>query len=259
MRNRELGLLVDLQADVRQRREQRGSNETKGQFHDEAAGQDRPSQGQMQREPQGQIQREQSQPQRQRDQGTTGQSQRDQAPGGMQQRDRDTTGQGQREPQRSQQQRQRDRETTGQGQREPERSQQRQRDRDTTGQGQREPERSQQRQETPRQGQAPQRQEQPAQQGRQDQTQGVGGGSVSLTAEQRTKIRQSVLPNAPRTSNVNFSISVGTTVPERVRVVAVPKVIVDVHPEWRGYLYFVVDERIIIVDRNHRIVAILVV
>ena len=82
---------------------------------------------------------------------------------------------------------------------------------------------------------------------------------MSLTAEQRTKIRQSVLPNAPRASNVNFSISVGTTVPERVRVVAVPQVIVDVHPEWRGYLYFVVDERIIIVDRNHRIVAILVV
>ncbi len=175
------------------------------------------------------MQREQSQPQRQRDQGTTGQSQRDQAPGRVQQQQREES------------------------------QQQRQRDRDTTGQGQREPERSQQRQETPRQGQAPQRQEQPGQQGRQDQTQGVGGGSASLTAEQRTKIRQSVLPNAPRASNVNFSVSVGTNVPQSVRVVAVPQVIVDVHPEWRGHLYFVVDEQIIIVDRNHRIVAILVV
>jgi hypothetical protein len=65
--------------------------------------------------------------------------------------------------------------------------------------------------------------------------------------------------HAPRASNVNFSLSVGTAVPRSVRVVAVPRVIVDVHPEWRGFLYFVVDDQIIIVDRNHRIVAVLVV
>ncbi len=81
-----------------------------------------------------------------------------------------------------------------------------------------------------------------------------------MTAEQRTKIRQTVLVSgAPRASNVNFSLSVGTAVPQSVRVVTVPDVIVEIHPEWRGYLYFVVDERIIIVDRNHRIVAVLVV
>jgi hypothetical protein len=35
-----------------------------------------------------------------------------------------------------------------------------------------------------------------------------------MSTEQRTKIRETVLGgNAPRASNVNFSVSVGTTVP----------------------------------------------
>ena len=62
--------------------------------------------------------------------------------------------------------------------------------------------------------------------------------------------------NAPRATNVNFSVSVGTAVPTSVRVVAVPSVLVEIHPEWRG-MYFVVGDQIIIVDRRHRIVAVL--
>ena len=59
-----------------------------------------------------------------------------------------------------------------------------------------------------------------AQPGQQKET---GGGNVTLTTEQRTKIRQTVLTgNAPRATNVNFSVSVGTAVPTSVRVVAVP-------------------------------------
>ena len=45
---------------------------------------------------------------------------------------------------------------------------------------------------------------------------GVGGsGSVQLTTEQRTKIRTTVLQggNAPRVTNVNFNVNVGTVVP----------------------------------------------
>jgi hypothetical protein len=84
---------------------------------------------------------------------------------------------------------------------------------------------------------------------------------VTLTTEQRTKVRETVLAgsNVPRVSNVNFSISVGTTVPNTVHIVAVPTVLVEIHPEWRGYMYFVVGDEIIIVDRNHRIVAVLTV
>ena len=65
--------------------------------------------------------------------------------------------------------------------------------------------------------------------------------------------------NVPRASNVNFSINVGTAVPTSVRVVEVPSVIVDIHPQWRGFWYFVVGDEIIIVDRGHKIVAILAV
>ena len=96
-----------------------------------------------------------------------------------------------------------------------------------------------------------------AQQGQQ----GQAGGSTTLTTEQRTKIRQTVLTGGkvPRASNVNFSVSVGTAVPTSVRVVEVPSVIIDIHPEWRGFWYFVVGDEIIIVDRGHKIVAILAV
>jgi hypothetical protein len=102
------------------------------------------------------------------------------------------------------------------------------------------------------QGQAPQGQ---AQQGQ------TGGGNVNLTSEQRTEIRQQVLAgsNVPRASNVNFSVNVGTVVPTSVRVVAVPPVLVRIHPEWRGYRYFVYEDQIIIIDNGHRIVAVLVV
>src|SRR5262249_60204164 len=112
--------------------------------------------------------------------------------------------------------------------------------------------------------QAPQRQQgQQGQTGQQGQAQqgqaqqGQAGGSVTLTTEQRTKIRQTVLAggNVPRASNVNFSINVGTVVPTSVRVVEVPSVIVDIHPQWRGVLYFVGGDEIIIVGRKHKIVA----
>ena len=45
--------------------------------------------------------------------------------------------------------------------------------------------------------------------------------------------------NAPRVTNVNFTINVGTVVPRTVRVVAVPATLVEIHPAWRGYMYFV--------------------
>jgi hypothetical protein len=117
------------------------------------------------------------------------------------------------------------------------------------------------------QGQTPQRQ-----QGQQGQTQPGGqarpqaqggankdGGSATLTTEQRTRVRQTVLTggNVPRVTNVNFAITVGTSVPTTVRVVEVSPVLVEIHPEWRGHLYFVVGDDIIIVDRNHRIIAVI--
>jgi hypothetical protein len=63
--------------------------------------------------------------------------------------------------------------------------------------------------------------------------------------------------NVPRVNNVNFAVRVGTTVPTSVRVVEVPPTLIEIHPQWRGHMYFVVGDEIIIVDRNHRIVAVI--
>jgi len=86
-------------------------------------------------------------------------------------------------------------------------------------------------------------------------------GDKTLTVEQKTRVRETVLRggNAPRVtkSNITFSISVGTAVPRSVRVVELPPLLIEYYPAWRGYLYFVVDDEIIIVDRDYRIIAVL--
>ena len=204
-----------------------------------------------------------------RDRGRGGQAQ--QAPQG-QGKQGQTTGQA---PQRDQGMQDRGAQQEKGGAQEKAQPQRSQRERDhTTGQSpaqsQQAPSQSQQ---APSQGQAPQRQQgqqgqqtQPPQgqmqQGQQAQPrQGQAGGSVTLTTEQRTQIRQSVLAgsNVPRANNVTFGLTVGTAVPTSVRVVEVPTVLINIYPEWRGFFYFVVGDEIIIVDRNHRIVAVIAV
>ena len=88
----------------------------------------------------------------------------------------------------------------------------------------------------------------------------AGGSNVTLNTEQKTKIRETVInsSSAPRATNVNIALNVGTTVPSSVRIAPVPSVLVEINPGWRSYEYFVVNDEIIIVDpRTHRIVAIL--
>jgi hypothetical protein len=84
--------------------------------------------------------------------------------------------------------------------------------------------------------------------------------TVNLTQQQRTEIRQTVINggNAPRVSSVNFNIGVGVVVPQTVQFAPLPPTIVSIHPEWRGYDYFVYAEEIIIVEPGtRRIVAVL--
>lgn len=143
------------------------------------------------------------------------------------------------------------------------RDQQRDQDR-TRGQGQRDQNRDQER--TRNQGNRDQNRNQgnrePGGRNQERTTTGQGmrgTGSVTLTSEQRTRIRTTVIEGgrAPRVNNVNFSINVGTAVPRSVRLAPVPQVIVEVHPQWRGFMYFVYNDEIIIVDRRtHKIVAV---
>ena len=135
--------------------------------------------------------------------------------------------------------------------------------RETQGQRDGQPQQQgQQPKQQPQQGQQTPRDTEKTQKGAEGKA-GTQTGDVKLTTEQRTKIRTTVLQggNAPRVSNVDFSITVGTVVPrERVKLVAVPPTLVEIHPAWRGYLYFIVGERIIIVEpSSYKIVAVLIV
>jgi hypothetical protein len=98
---------------------------------------------------------------------------------------------------------------------------------------------------------------------RQGETQHQGGSNttVNLTTEQRTKIRETVLTgSAPRVTNVTFAINVGTVVPRTVNVVEVPQPLIEIHPEWRGFRYFVYNDEIIVVEPDSlRIVAVVIV
>lgn len=88
-----------------------------------------------------------------------------------------------------------------------------------------------------------------------------GGSNVSLTTEQKTKIRQTVLTSsAPRVTNVNFDVRVGTVVPRTVRVAPLPPTVIEIEPQWRGYMYFVYNDEIIVVEPGSlRIVAVILV
>lgn len=90
------------------------------------------------------------------------------------------------------------------------------------------------------------------------QTEDRNDGAKALSTEQKTKIRTTVINRAPKVTNVNFSLSVGTVVPRTVHVVAVPAPLIEIYPEWRGYSYFVVGDEIVIVEPGTlRIIAVL--
>jgi Protein of unknown function (DUF1236) len=90
----------------------------------------------------------------------------------------------------------------------------------------------------------------------------TGGAGAELSTQQRTEVRQTILQsgNVPRISRseVNINISVGTVVPRSVRLVSIPETIVRIRPAWRGFLYFVVEDEIIVVEpRSLKIVAVI--
>jgi len=87
-----------------------------------------------------------------------------------------------------------------------------------------------------------------------ERAQGAGNGTnVQLSAEQRTQIREKVVEGrgAPRVAHVNFDLTVGTVVPRGgVEIVPVPETLVEIQPAWQGFLYFVYEDEVVIVDPN---------
>jgi len=88
-----------------------------------------------------------------------------------------------------------------------------------------------------------------------------GAANVSLNEQQRTQIRETVINSrsAPRVSNVDFSVNVGTVVPRgHIHLVRVPETLVRIEPRWRRFVYFVYNNEIVIVDpRTMRIIEVL--
>jgi hypothetical protein len=91
----------------------------------------------------------------------------------------------------------------------------------------------------------------------------TGNAATSATAapppEKQTQIVSAIRQEkVEETTNVNFNISVGTTVPSSVRFYPLSSRIVEIYPEWRGYDFILVHGRYIILrPRTHEIVYII--
>lgn len=90
-------------------------------------------------------------------------------------------------------------------------------------------------------------------------TTGQGAGSAArLSTEQRTKITSIIREHRVEPAHLNVSISVGTRIPTNVRLYPLPSQVVTIYPEWRGYEYILVGDKIVVIDpRMHEIVAVL--
>jgi len=87
------------------------------------------------------------------------------------------------------------------------------------------------------------------------------GANVTLNEQQRTQIRDTIINghDAHRVGSVDFDVSVGTVVPRgHLHLAPVPEVLVQIDPGWRGFLYFVYNDEVIIVDpHDMRIIEVL--
>jgi hypothetical protein len=83
--------------------------------------------------------------------------------------------------------------------------------------------------------------------------------SASLQTEQKTRLSQAVATlDVKPITNANFSIAVGTAVPQTVSLRPLPSTIVAVIPQYQGYNFFVVRDEIVIVEpSSHRIVDVI--
>jgi len=87
-----------------------------------------------------------------------------------------------------------------------------------------------------------------------------GRASVQLSEDQRTKIKDVIVRdrNVARANSANFSVSVGAKVPKDVHVTVLPPEVVRIVPEYRGYDYVLIGDRLLIIDPDTmEIVAIL--
>lgn len=85
--------------------------------------------------------------------------------------------------------------------------------------------------------------------------------NVNITTQQTTEIKQAITQVNLAPVSVDFDVNLGVAVPKTVKLVALPARIVEIVPQFQGYLFFVLaDGRIVIVAPDTlKIVAILTV
>jgi uncharacterized protein DUF1236 len=92
---------------------------------------------------------------------------------------------------------------------------------------------------------------QPQQQGSQNPPTGQARGTVSLNQQQQTRVAAVISKEKIRPlTKVDFSLSIGTRVPDTVLISTVPDAVIEIVPQYRGYGYFVTNDQIVIVEPN---------
>src|SRR5258708_1141755 len=111
-------------------------------------------------------------------------------------------------------------------------------------------------------------------QGREDrmnaEQKGAAGTQAHITTGQARAAPQLAPHHRPNTTpstkgdhvnpsnNIDFSLSSGTPVPREVRFYPLPQEVVTIYPQWRGYEYILVNDKILVVDpRTYEIVDVL--
>jgi len=83
----------------------------------------------------------------------------------------------------------------------------------------------------------------------QTRTQTARAPQVQITEQQRTQIHERISRESlHRVDHANFSVSVGTVVPRTVVLYELPLTVVEIVPEYSGYMYVVVGDELLIID-----------
>jgi len=88
-----------------------------------------------------------------------------------------------------------------------------------------------------------------AMQGSAQERSGRSVGFTKLSSDQKTRLHEIIMDgNIQRVDHVDFSLSVGTRVPDTVTFYDVPETIVDILPQYRGFRYIVAEDELVIID-----------
>ena len=76
------------------------------------------------------------------------------------------------------------------------------------------------------------------------------GKAAKMTTEKKTVIREKIVTKSVtrvNRSDINFNLSIGVAIPATIVVNPLPIEVVEVYPEYQGYLFFVLDDGTIVI------------